>query len=140
MRTIPILLSFYFLTRRISFYYQTFNPHIRISIKAGKFLAGDKGIRFEIARIVKGFEIGFWYTYSDTSDFTGANKNYHDKGVFIAIPLRMFFSKDTKTVGYYSLAPWTRDVGQLAGRPFDLYRLLEKKLPFYIKETWEEKE
>ena len=124
----------------VSLYYQTFNPHMRFSIKAGRFLAGDKGVRFEVARIVKGFEIGFWYTYSDTSDFTSSNKNYHDKGVFIAIPLRMFSSKDTRTVGYYSLAPWTRDVGQLAGRPFDLYKLLEKKLPFYIKETWMEKE
>jgi len=46
----------------------------------------------------------------------------------------MFKWKDTKQVGYYSLSPWTRDVGQLAGRPFDLYRLLMEKMPFYLKD------
>jgi len=123
-----------------SLYYVMEKPMVKFKIKAGRFLAGDKGVRFEISRIVHGFEVGFWYTYSDTSDFTGPNKNYHDKGVFVSIPLRMFKFKDTKAIGYYALSPWTRDVGQLAGRPFDLYELLYKKMPFYIRATAEEEE
>jgi hypothetical protein len=115
-------------------------PEMQFTIKAGRVLAGDKGVRFEVSRIVNGFEVGFWYTYSDTSDFTGPNKNYHDKGVFVAIPLRMFSTKDTKVVGVYSLSPWTRDVGQLAGRPFDLYREIAPKLPFYLLDKANEKE
>jgi hypothetical protein len=89
----------------VSFYYRMEYPEMQFTIKAGRFLAGDKGVRFEVSRIVNGFEVGFWYTYSDTSDFTGPNKNYHDKGVFVAIPLRMFSTKDTKVVGVYSLSP-----------------------------------
>lgn len=120
--------------------YVTKYPEMHISIKAGRFLAGDKGVRFQISRVVKGFEVGFWYTYSDTSDFSSFNKNYRDKGVFVAVPLRMFSTKDTKQVGYYSLSPWTRDVGQLAGRPVDVYRLLLSKMPFYLKDKAEEEE
>jgi hypothetical protein len=118
----------------LSAYYVTKFPELHLSVKAGRFLAGDKGVRFSVSRVIQGFEVGFWYTYSDTSKFTGANKNYRDKGVFVAVPLRMFKWKDTKQVGYYSLSPWTRDVGQLAGRPFDLYRLLMEKMPFYLKD------
>ena len=124
----------------VSAYYTMKYPEMHFTIKAGRFLAGDKGVRVEVSRVVKGFEVGFWYTYSDTSDFTGSNKNYHDKGVFVAIPLRMFKWKDTRQVGYYSLSPWTRDVGQLAGRPFDIYRLLESKMPFYLKDKYNERE
>ncbi|ADU97059.1 protein of unknown function DUF940 membrane lipoprotein [Thermovibrio ammonificans HB-1] len=118
----------------VSAHYVTTYPELHFTVKAGRFLAGDKGVRFEVSRVVKGFEVGFWYTYSDTSDFTGANKNYHDKGVFVAVPLRMFKWRDTKQVGYYSISPWTRDVGQLAGRPLDVYRLLMDKMPFYLKD------
>ena len=124
----------------ISLYYVTQKPRIKFKIKAGRFLAGDKGVRFELSREIHGFEVGFWYTYSNTSDFTGPNKNYHDKGVFVSIPLRIFKLKDTKAVGSYALAPWTRDVGQLAGRPFDLYEIIYKKLPFYIRDTANEEE
>jgi len=134
------LRSWTFHDEYVRFHYFLKKPQMLFSIKAGRFLAGDEGIRFEVSRIVKGFEVGFWYTYSDTSDFTGPNKNYHDKGVFVAVPLRMFFPWDTQAVGVYSLEPWTRDVGQLAGRPFDLYRLLMKKLPFYIEANAEETE
>jgi len=121
-------------------YYVTKYPEMHISIKAGRFLAGDKGVRFQLSRVVKGFEVGFWWTYSDTSDFTGYNKNYRDKGVFVAIPLRMFRWRDTKEVGYYSLSPWTRDVGQLAGRPMNVHRLLLEKMPFYLKDKASEEE
>jgi hypothetical protein len=124
----------------VALHYYTKFPEMHFSIKAGRFLAGDKGVRFEVSRIVKGFEVGFWYTYSNTSDFTGPNRNYHDKGIFVRIPLRMVKLKDTQAVASYALAPWSRDVGQLAGRPFDLYDKLIHKLPFYIKQTIKEEE
>jgi len=123
-----------------SFHYTTKFPEMDIFVKAGRFLAGDKGVCFGMSRVVKGFEVGFWYTYSDTSDFTGANKDYRDKGVFVNVPLRMFKWKDTKQTGLYSLRPWTRDVGQLSGRPLNLYRLIKAKLPFYLQDKANEKE
>lgn len=116
-------------------YYHLKYPEVLINIKAGRFLAGDKGVRIEISRNVNGFEVGFWYTKSSTGNFTGENRNYADKGIFIRMPLRIFKLKDTNQVASYSLAPWTRDVGQLAGRPFDVYNKVKYKLPFSIEDN-----
>ncbi|WP_163328984.1 YjbH domain-containing protein [Desulfurobacterium thermolithotrophum] len=134
------LKNYSFYDAYLSAHYTMKYPEMNFSVKAGRFLAGDKGVRVEVSRVVKGFEVGFWYTYSDTSNFTGSNKDYHDKGVFVSIPLRMFKWKDTRQVGFYSLSPWTRDVGQLAGRPIDLYRMMQKKMPFYLRDKSEERE
>ncbi len=116
-------------------YYHLNYPEILINVKAGRFLAGDRGVRVEISRNIKGFEFGFWYTKSSTENFTGENRNYSDKGVFIRIPLRVFKLRDTNQVASYSLSPWTRDVGQLAGRPFNIYDKVKYKLPFSIEDN-----
>jgi hypothetical protein len=55
-------------------------------IEAGRFLAGDKGIRIETTRYFRGASVSFWYTITDTSNFSGYNRGYHDKGVKITIP------------------------------------------------------
>jgi len=126
----------------LNFYYVFKHPEITINIKSGRFLAGDEGVRFQVSRSINGFEFGFWYTYSNTNkpQFQGANRGYKDKGVFFTLPLRVFYTKETKQVVNYSLSPWTRDVGQLAGRAIDLYNLLKAKLPFYLKDKVDEKE
>jgi hypothetical protein len=125
----------------LRFHYTMEEPEMNFTIKAGRFLAGDKGVRVEVSRIVKGFEVGFWYTYTDTSVFSDPyNSGYRDKGVFISIPMRMFKYKDTPQTISYSLAPWTRDVGQLVKRPFDLYKIIRGRTPFYIKSKADEKE
>jgi hypothetical protein len=107
-----------------------------------RFLAGDEGVRFQVSRVVKGFEIGFWWTNSNTNkpQFYGDNRGYLDKGIFITIPFRVFFTRDTYQTASYSLSPWTRDVGQLSYRPIDLYNTVRPKLPFYLLDTYDEKE
>ncbi len=60
-----------------------------------------------------GATVSFWYTYTDTSDFSSYNKGYHDKGVAIVLPARMFYQEDMNERYRYAISPWTRDVGQL---------------------------
>jgi hypothetical protein len=140
-RTLLDLEKYYFHDYYLSLHYTMAYPEMNFTVKAGRFLAGDKGVRIEVSRIVRGFEVGFWYTFSDTSNFTDPfNRGYNDKGVFISIPLRIFKFKDTPQTISYALSPWTRDVGQLAGRPLNLYRIIRKRTPFYIKAKAEEKE
>jgi hypothetical protein len=80
----------------------------------GRFMAGDKGVGGRLSREFKtGATVSFWYTYTDTSDFTGDNHNYQDKGVALILPARMFFQQDTNEEYRYAISPWTRDVGQL---------------------------
>ena len=86
---------------------------IAIDIKAGQFLAGDKGVRFEISKHIKGVTLRAWYTSTDTSIFNDPhNRGYHDKGIGISLPLRLFTGTDSRTVFKYLLSPWTRDTGQ----------------------------
>lgn len=86
---------------------------IAVDIKAGRFLAGDPGLRFTVSRFINGVILSAWYTITDTSDFTDDfNSGYSDKGITITIPLRLFSGSETRTVYYYTLTPWTRDTGQ----------------------------
>jgi len=97
--------------------------------RAGRFLAKDEGVRFEMKRrFASGFEVGAWYTFTNGNDITSPgtpSSPYHDKGIFMAMPLNTMLSKDTRAVANMSLAPWTRDVGQMVVSPGDLYKLTE---------------
>jgi hypothetical protein len=86
---------------------------ITFDIKAGEFLAGDRGVRFQISKHIKGVTLLAWYTSTDTSIFSDSyNSGYHDKGIGVSLPLRLFSGTDSRTVFEYLLSPWTRDTGQ----------------------------
>jgi hypothetical protein len=123
--------SYRTLTAIGSFHYRL--PYdLTATLRAGRFLARDVGARFELSRRFKsGIEIGGWYTVTDGKDITtpgSPNSPYHDKGVFIRIPLRTMLTYDTQAVADLSLSPWTRDVGQMVKSPDDLYERLEEPL------------
>jgi hypothetical protein len=105
-------------------------PDVTARIRAGRFLAKDTGARFEMARHFKsGATVGFWYTQTNGNDITdpgSPGKPYHDKGFFISLPLSPLLTKDTQTIGNFSMSPWTRDVGQMVTSPADLYTVLER--------------
>ncbi|NNG11653.1 MAG: hypothetical protein HKM88_00230 [Halobacteria archaeon] len=100
--------------------------------RAGRFLAKDKGIRLEIKRRFRsGITLGLWYTRTDGEDITSPGSPgdpYFDKGVFASIPLNSMLTRDTRARADMSLAPWTRDVGQMVVSPGDLYTDIERAL------------
>lgn len=99
------------------------------TIRAGRFLARDYGARFEIKRrFMSGMELGAWFTMTNAVDTGVGEGNYRDKGVFVSIPFEALLPADTRAVGGFSIAPWTRDVGQMVNSPVDLYDMLEKPL------------
>ena len=86
---------------------------IAIDLKSGKFLAGDKGTKITISKFINGVVLSVWYSVTDTSMFKDSfNRGYHDKGIMVTIPMRLFQGADSKTAYSYSLSPWTRDVAQ----------------------------
>ncbi|NNG01989.1 MAG: hypothetical protein HKM93_21570, partial [Desulfobacteraceae bacterium] len=93
--------------------YYYFSPlNLTLQTQVGRFLAGDEGFRFQMTRRYDtGAQMGFWLSLTDTEDLTGFNKGYEDKGMFIQIPLSMFFNSETRRQFAYSVSPWTRDVG-----------------------------
>jgi len=97
--------------------------------RAGRFLARDHGARFEIKRRFRiGMELGAWYTVTNAVDTGVGESNYRDKGVFVSIPFEALLPADTRVVAGFSIAPWTRDPGQMVRSPVDLYQMLEKPL------------
>ena len=86
---------------------------ISIDLKMGEFLAGDRGARITISKFFNGVILSAWYSRTDTDIFSDVhNRGYHDKGIAISIPLRMFKGSDSKTSYRFGISPWTRDVAQ----------------------------
>lgn len=98
--------------------------------RVGRFLARDDGVRIEIKRrFPSGVEFGAWYTVTNGKDITmpGTPSNpYHDKGIFLSVPLNIMLPMDSQTAAGVALSPWTRDVGQMVASPGDLYDLMEQ--------------
>ncbi len=102
------------------------------TLRAGRFLAGDEGVRMELKRRFRsGIEMGGWFTVTNGNDITSPgspSSPYNDKGLFLSIPMSSVLPRDTQGVANYALSPWTRDVGQMVASPGDLYDMLEKPL------------
>ena len=100
------------------------------TLRAGRFLARDEGVRVEVKRrFASGFEAGAWYTVTNGNDITtpgSPSSPYYDKGIFVAMALDWMLTYDTQSTATMSLRPWSRDVGQMVVSPGDLYGLLER--------------
>src|SRR5256885_6048679 len=100
------------------------------TVRAGRFLARDYGARFEIKRRFRiGMELGAWYTVTNVVDTgIGNERNYRDKGVFVSIPFEALLPADTQLTTRFSIAPWTRDTGQMVSSSVFLSPMLETPL------------
>ncbi len=109
-----------------------------IDVKAGRFLAGDKGARITVSKSFNGIVLSAWYSFTDTSIFSDSfNRGYHDKGVAISIPLRMFLGRDSRTVYSYAVTPWTRDVAQDIAHNTSLFDFIGRNTTLYLNKDRE---
>ena len=110
-----------------------FKDGLYVDLKAGKFLAGDKGVRIQITKDIRGVKLSFWYSITNTSVFhDNINRGYHDYGVALTLPMRLFKGRDTKVEYYYSISPWTRDVAQDIGHYNELFDYMERYQELYL--------
>lgn len=108
-----------------------------IDIKYGRFLAGDRGTRITLSRFFNGLELSAWYSWTDTDGFSDShNRGYHDKGIAVTIPLRLFKGSDSRTVYKYSLSPWTRDVAQDIDHHTSLFDFIGRNTGIYLDKDW----
>jgi hypothetical protein len=115
-------------------HYRLKQQGVTFSLRGGRFLAKDVGVRYEFQRRFRsGVRIGVWYTVTDGHDITkpgSPGDPYHDKGIFLSIPLGSMLTKDTRATARFAISPWTRDVGQMVKSPGDLYTIVEDPLLF----------
>ena len=113
-----------------NFYYDIKPLDLNFHAQYGKFLAEDIGWRLVLTRSFdNGVDIGGWYSFTDTDDLTGYNKDYHDKGVFISIPVRMLSRVEKRSKYAYAISPWTRDVAQTVYHRQNLYGIAGDLMP-----------
>ena len=105
-----------------------------VDVKAGRFLAGDKGARVTVTKsFLNGVQLAAWYSFTDTSIFTDPyNNGYHDKGISLSIPLRLFLGRDSRTLYTYSISPWTRDVAQDIGHRTALFDFIGRNNKTFV--------
>ena len=85
-----------------------------------------------------GVEIGFWYSMTDTDDLEDFNKGYHDKGVYLKLPVRIFTDYETNKKHNYAISPWTRDVAATVYHWQNLYDVGNDLMPGMFKENMEQ--
>jgi hypothetical protein len=106
---------------------------LALDVKAGRFLGGDKGARFSVSKFINGVTISAWYSVTDTSGFKDPeNRGYHDKGIAIVIPIRLFKGTDSKTSYSYVLSPWTRDVAQDVNQYESLFDFIGRNVKLFF--------
>ena len=115
-------------------YYDIRPLDIKIHAQYGKFLARDVGWRLTVTRSYdNGVDIGGWYSFTDTDDLTEFNKGYHDKGVFIAIPVQVLSPVEKRSKYSYVISPWTRDVAATVSHSQSLYGVASDLMPGEFK-------
>lgn len=111
----PFLGVQYFLT-----FHYTLRPwNIDFLVKAGQFLAKDRGVRFQISQFFSsGLCVSLWYTLTNGHDRVN-HSIYHDKGFAFSLPIDFFLQQSSRTYIGYGMSAWLRDVGAYArtGRP-----------------------
>ncbi len=106
---------------------------IFIDLKTGRFLAGDFGARMTVSKFINGVILSAWTSVTDTSKFTDSfNRGYHDYGISLTIPLRLFKGTDSRTAYTYSLSPWTRDTGQDIDHYTNLFDFIGRDAKIYL--------
>ncbi len=105
--------------------YYTMKPwNLDFKIKAGQFLAKDRGVRFEVSRwFTSGLKVSLWYTVTNGHDHIN-HKTYFDKGFAFSLPLDFFLQRSSRTYIGYAMSAWLRDVGASADNGKGLYQTI----------------
>lgn len=95
-------------------------------LSAGRYLAGDEGATLELSRrFATGIVAGIFATKTNVSSEDFGEGNF-DKGIFLVLPLDLFFARSTRRSVPLVFRPLTRDGGQRARDGTALFDLTDK--------------
>ena len=110
-------------TGHASLYYDTPFSGVLAVAHMGHYLAGDRGVTFEVSRrFESGVRVGAWATFTNVVAQAFGEGSF-DKGFYIVIPFDLFLTRSTTASGAFAFRPLTRDGGQrlnLSNRLYDL--------------------
>ncbi len=110
-------------TGHVSLYYKLPWYGLHASIHGGRYLAGDWGATFRLARrFDSGIEFGGFFTMTDASDAEFGEGGF-DKGFFLRMPLNLLLPYSTRTSVQTLFRPLTSDGGQMVKAGPKLYAI-----------------
>ena len=124
------------ITGHITAYYELPWHDVRVAVSAGQYLAGDKGVTFELFRSFStGVQIGAWFTLTNVSAERFGEGSF-DKGIRIIIPFEWAAPFATQTGYDLSLRSIQRDGGQKLGGDTILYGITEPSSYGTLLDEW----
>lgn len=108
-------------TGHATIYYKPGFYNLLLKLSAGQYLAKDKGATFDISRqFDSGVRIGVFATKTNVSSAEFGEGSF-DKGVYLSLPLDLFFASSSRREAGFSFRPLTRDGGQMVYDGPELY-------------------
>ena len=122
----------------IDFYYQLPIYNVLARLSAGRYLAGDKGATVDLSRqFANGVRAGIFATKTNVSAAQFGEGSF-DKGVYIVLPLDLFFTSSSQAYASALFRPTTRDGGQRALDGKSLYSVTDGHSPSAFASGWDE--
>ncbi|MCK5042082.1 MAG: YjbH domain-containing protein [Sphingomonadales bacterium] len=110
---------------------------LRTTVSAGRYLAGDYGMTFEVSRrFDNGVRVGAFFTRTNVSaaDF---GEGSFDKGFYIKFPFSVFLRNHSKQEANFLFRPLTRDGGQKVGIGPSLFELVDRANYGVLRKEWQ---
>lgn len=102
----------------------------------GRYLAGDWGMTFDLSRnFANGVTAGIFATFTNVPA-TQFGEGQFDKGVYLSIPLDLFFPKSSRRSAGFLFRPLTRDGGQKVRDGYDLYGVVSSGSVGATMQSW----
>ena len=108
-------------TGHLSYYHLTPYHDVYYTLSAGRYLAGDVGVTGVLGRrLENGVEIGIWATKTNVSAAEFGEGSF-DKGMYVRIPLDLFYTSPSRQSAAFPFRPLIRDGGQKVATPLSLH-------------------
>jgi len=125
------------LTGHLNTYYHFPAYNIHTSAHIGQFLAGDRGVSFNVSRSFdSGVQVGGFATFTDVP-FEVFGEGSFDKGFFLSIPFDLFSTRSSTAGGAIAFRPLTKDGGQMVRSDPRLYDVTSGGTLDAISSDWD---
>ncbi len=121
------LQPYHVLTGHASFYWETGWHHVNATIKAGQYLAGDRGVTVDLGKTFpNGVSMGGYFTKTNVSAQQFGEGSF-DKGIYVNIPFDALTTRSSDLIGHFLWEPLLRDGGALLSRQTPLYDITQAR-------------
>lgn len=123
-------------TGHINFYYREPKSGVLLTLKGGRYLAGDSGYTLDVSRKFEtGMSVGAFFTRTDISK-EEFGEGAFDKGVYFRIPLDFFTTSYGKRSFSWGIRPVTRDGGAFLVHGLPLWGVTDQANRWSVTHAW----